>query len=88
MQNWFKLAALALQISIFAQVFAIGLGTTWLEATYLFRSPRLLWNSVLARNLAVPVIAILLIKAFSFHGAIAIAQASAHFPPGFAGRRR
>jgi len=72
MQNWFKLAALVLQISIIAQVFAIGLGTTWRDATYLFRCPRLLWNSVLARNVAVPVIAILLIKAFSFHVAIAI----------------
>jgi BASS family bile acid:Na+ symporter len=72
MQNWFKLATLALQISIVAQVFAIGLGTTWWDAMYLFRCPRLLWKSILARNVAVPVIAILLIKAFSFHIAIAI----------------
>jgi BASS family bile acid:Na+ symporter len=39
---------------------------------YLFRRPRLLWNSILARNVAVPVIAIVLIKVFSFHLAIAI----------------
>ena len=72
MQDWFKLAALVLQVSVIAQVFAIGLGTTWQDATYLFRCPRLLGNSILARNVAVPVIAILLIKAFSFHLAIAI----------------
>ena len=72
MQNWLKLAALALQISIIAQVFATGLGTNWWDAMYLFRRPRLLWKSILARNVAVPVIAILLIKAFSFHLAIAI----------------
>jgi BASS family bile acid:Na+ symporter len=72
MQNWFKLAALALQVSVIAQVFAIGIGTTWQDATYLFRCPRLLGNSILARNVAVPVIAILLIKAFPFHVAIAI----------------
>jgi BASS family bile acid:Na+ symporter len=72
MQDWFRLAALALQVSVIAQVFAIGLGTTWQDATYLFRRPRLLGNSILARNVAVPVIAILLIKAFSFHVTIAI----------------
>jgi hypothetical protein len=42
MQNWLKSAAMALQISIIAQVFAIGLGTKWRDATYLFRRPRLL----------------------------------------------
>jgi len=72
MPTWFKLAALALQISIVALVFAVGLGTTWRDATYLFRTPRLLGNSILARNVAVPIIAILLIKAFPFHVAIAI----------------
>jgi BASS family bile acid:Na+ symporter len=72
MPAWVKLAGLALQISIVAQVFAIGLRTTWRDATYLFRAPRLLGNSILARNVAVPVVAILLIKIFSFHAAIAI----------------
>jgi BASS family bile acid:Na+ symporter len=72
MPNEFKLAALVLQVSVIAQVFAIGLGTTWQDATYLFRRPRLLGNSILARNVAVPIIAILLIRAFSFHVAIAI----------------
>ncbi len=72
MPAWVKLAALALQISIVAQVFALGLGTTWSDATYLFRTPRLLGKSILARNVAVPVIAVLLIVLFRFHVAIAI----------------
>jgi BASS family bile acid:Na+ symporter len=72
MHEWFKLAVLALKVSVLIQVFALGLETTWRDATYFFRSPRLLVNSVLARNVAVPVIAILLIKAFSFHVAVAI----------------
>ena len=72
MQEWFKLAVLALKISILMQVFAVGLGTTWQDASYLFRSPRLLVNSILARNVAAPAIAILLIKAFSFHVAMEI----------------
>jgi bile acid:Na+ symporter, BASS family len=72
MQELFKLAVLALKVSVLMQVVAIGLGTTWEDATYLFRRPRLLVNSVLARNIAVPVVAILLIKVFSFHVAVAI----------------
>ncbi len=72
MQTWFKLAPLLLQISIIVQVFAIGLGTRWADATYLFRRPKMLLNSILARNVAVPIIAIVLIKVFSFHVAIAI----------------
>jgi BASS family bile acid:Na+ symporter len=75
MQEWFKLAVLALKISILMQVFAVGLGTTWQDASYLFRRPRLLVNSMLARNVAVPAIAILLIKAFSLPVAMQITLA-------------
>src|SRR5215469_10558405 len=72
MQQWFALAVLAFKVNIPMQVFAIGLGATWQDAVYLFGRPRLLANSVLARNVAVPIIAILLIKTFPFHVAIAI----------------
>jgi BASS family bile acid:Na+ symporter len=73
MQTWFKWAPVLLQISVAVQVFAIGLGTSWEDATYLFRHPKLLSNSILARNVAMPILAILLIKSFPLHGAIAIA---------------
>jgi BASS family bile acid:Na+ symporter len=72
MEEWFRIAGLALKVSIVVQVFAVGLGTTWEDTTYLFRRPRLLVNSIFARNVAVPIIAILLIKVFSFHLAVAI----------------
>jgi len=72
MQELFKIAGLILNISVLMQVFALGLGATWEEATHLFRHPRLLVNSILARNVAVPVIAILLIKAFPLHMAVII----------------
>lgn len=55
------------------QVFAIGLRASWDDAVYLFRRPGLLASSILARNVAVPIIAVLLIKTFPFHVAIAIA---------------
>jgi BASS family bile acid:Na+ symporter len=72
MQTWFRWSLVILQISIMAQVFAIGLGATWDDATYLFRRPKLLWNSILARNVVLPFLAVVLIKLFSFHIAIAI----------------
>ena len=72
MQEWFKLAVLALKVSVLIQVFAIGLGTTWYDATYLFPPFPAVDELVLARNVAIPIIAILLIKAFSFHVAVAI----------------
>jgi BASS family bile acid:Na+ symporter len=72
MQQWFALAVLAVKLSIPMQVFATGLGADWHDAVCLFRSPRLLANSILARNVAVPVITILLIKLFTFPVAIAI----------------
>jgi BASS family bile acid:Na+ symporter len=72
MPQWFSLAVLALKVSIPMQVFAIGLGAAWQDAVYLFRRPGPLANSILARNVVVPAIAILLIKTFPFHVAIAI----------------
>jgi BASS family bile acid:Na+ symporter len=72
MQHWLPLAILALKISICMQVFATGLGAGWRDAVYLFRHPRLLVNSILARNVIVPVVAILLIWTFSLPAAIAI----------------
>jgi BASS family bile acid:Na+ symporter len=72
MAQWFVVAVLALKVSIPLQVFATGLDATWHDATYLFSRPRLLINSVLARNVVVPFLAVLLIKVFPFHVAVAI----------------
>jgi BASS family bile acid:Na+ symporter len=72
MQQWFALAVLALKVSIAMQVFATGLGADWHDAVYLFRRPRALAKSVLARNVVVPVVAVLLIKTFPLHVAVAI----------------
>ena len=69
------LAGLALKASIVLTVFAIGLGATWYDATYVFRNPKLLLNSILARNVIIPIITVLLIKAVSLPPAIAFALA-------------
>lgn len=75
MHEWLVLSVLALKASIILLVFALGLGSKWGEAVYLFREPGLLVKSILARNNAVPLIAVALIKAFSIHTAVAIAIA-------------
>src|SRR5215472_16456276 len=81
MPQWFALGILALKISIPMQVFAIGLGAAWDDAVYLFRRPELLAKSILARNIAVPIIAVLLIKTFPFHIAVAITIGVLAVPP-------
>src|SRR5689334_18282014 len=75
MPDWLRIAGLILKISLALQLFAIGLGASWNDATYLFRRPHLLCNSILARYVGAPLIAILLIKAFNFHDAIGITLA-------------
>jgi BASS family bile acid:Na+ symporter len=73
MHDLFKVIGLILKISIILQVFATGLGATWSESTYLFRRPGLLFNSILARNVAAPLVAVLLIKGLSLRPEVAIA---------------
>jgi bile acid:Na+ symporter, BASS family len=70
MPVWFSVA---IQASIMMIVLAIGLQTTWADAVFLFRQPGLLIKSLLARNVAMPVVAILLVKAFPIHPAVKIA---------------
>ncbi len=67
MPLWFSIA---IQASIVLVVFAIGLETTWTNAIFLFRQPTLLVKSLIARNLAMPLVAILLAKAFPVHPAV------------------
>ncbi len=64
MPLWFSIA---IQASIVLIVFAIGLETSWANAIFLFRQPTLLVKSLLARNLAMPLVAILIAKAFPMH---------------------
>jgi bile acid:Na+ symporter, BASS family len=64
---WFSIT---IQASIMLVVFGIGLETTWANAISLFRQPALLFKSLVARNLAMPLIAILLVKAFPVHPAV------------------
>jgi bile acid:Na+ symporter, BASS family len=72
MPDLIYLTGLCLKASIVMQVFAIGLSATWTDATYLFKNARLLWNSILARNVVIPVVVVLMIKALPLHAAVAV----------------
>ena len=67
MPLWFSIT---IQASIVLVVFAIGLETTCANAISLFRQPALLIKSLVARNLAMPLVAILLAKVFAVHPAM------------------
>lgn len=67
MPLWFSIT---IQASIVLVVFAIGLETTWANAISLFRQPALLIKSLVARNVAMPLVAILLAKVFPIHPAV------------------
>jgi BASS family bile acid:Na+ symporter len=68
----FMIEAIALQLSVMLIVLSIGMSATWSEAMFVFRKPALLWRSILARNVLVPLAAILMLKLFAFPLAVAI----------------
>jgi len=75
MREVLEICAIALKVSVIAQIFAIGLASTWGHATYLFRRPGLLGRSILSRNVAAPMLAIVMVKIFPMHPAAAITLA-------------
>lgn len=72
------------QGSIVLLVLTIGLRTTRDDVTYLLRHPGLMLRSILARNVIVPLTALMLIRAFSLEapvGAALLAVSIAAVPP-------
>src|SRR5258706_12149049 len=53
-------------------VLSLGMSATLEAATFLFRHPRLLIRSIVARNVIIPLAAIAMVKMFAFHQAVAI----------------
>ena len=67
-----ELVLLVLKSSISVLVFSIGLGTAPKELTYLLRHPGQLVRSLISMNLAMPVIAVLIVIAFPLHPAVKV----------------
>jgi bile acid:Na+ symporter, BASS family len=68
-----KIVIFLLQASIFLTVVAIGLEATWQDVTSLFRRPGLLVRSLVAMNIAMPVIAVLMAGLFHINPAVKVA---------------
>src|SRR5262245_11143764 len=68
-----KIVILLLQTSIFLTVFSLGLQATWQDATFLFRRRGLLLRSLLAMNIAMPVVAAVIAGAFHINPAVKVA---------------
>lgn len=67
------LIPIVIQASIFLLVLGLGLHATPEDATYLFRRPGLLFRSLLAMNVVVPVFAAVLVAAFDLYLPVEIA---------------
>jgi BASS family bile acid:Na+ symporter len=64
---------LVLKASIILGVFAIGLKTTFADATFLFRRPGHLFRALLSMNVLMPLIALFIAAPFDLHPAVKIA---------------
>jgi bile acid:Na+ symporter, BASS family len=65
MSSLSALVPLVLEVSIVVLVFALGLRTTWADLTHLFRRPGLLARSLLSMIVAMPLVAVAMVLAFS-----------------------
>lgn len=79
--NLAALVPILLQVSIFAIVFAMGLGTTLQDATWAFRKPKALGITVLAMFVIMPIIAILVVLAFALPRPVEIALVAISLSP-------
>jgi len=85
-----ELVALAIKISIFAIVFALGMSARLDDFMGVLRSPGRLARSVLAMVVVMPLLAVLLVKAFDLPrpvGVMLIALALAPVPPILPGKQ-
>lgn len=76
-----QLVMLTLQVSIVATVFGFGLKATFDDAFFLARNPGVLARSLLAMFVVMPVIAVLLVRAFDFPRTVEIALVALAISP-------
>jgi BASS family bile acid:Na+ symporter len=67
------LSLLLIKASLFAVVVAIGMASSWRDATWLLRSPGLLLRSVVSMQVLLPLIAVLLATKLPLHPGVKIA---------------
>jgi BASS family bile acid:Na+ symporter len=72
---------LGIKLSIVLTMFALGLETTLLEITYLFRHPRRFAKSILAIDIVMPIFALLVLLLTNLPGPIKIALTALSVSP-------
>ena len=66
-----QLVGLTIKIGLVAMMVAFGLRAQWSDATYLFRHPVLLAKAIVARNVAMPLVAAAIISVFRLETVVA-----------------
>lgn len=73
--------ALLIQVSIMLVVLGLGLNSSWREALYLFRHPGLLFRTLLAMNVIMPLVAVGFALAFELPAAMKLALVALAISP-------
>src|ERR1051325_2472887 len=79
--NLAALISLGLKVSIVLLVFGLGLRVNAQDTIYLLRRTGLLWRSLLAMNVVMPLVAVALVAAFDLHPAVKLALVALSVSP-------
>ena len=75
------LILIAVRISVFLSVLAMGLGTTWQEATYLFRKRREFFIALLSLDVIMPLVAVVFVSFLNLEPPVKIALVALSVSP-------
>ena len=76
-----NLILIAVRISVFLSVLAMGLEATWQDATYVFRKPREFFRALLSLDVVMPVVSVTLVSFLNLHPAVKIALVALSVSP-------
>jgi hypothetical protein len=79
--DWATLLPYLMKVSIGLTVFALGLKVIPRDLTHLFRNPGLLFRSLLAMNVVMPLVAASLVEAFQLQPVVKIALVALSLSP-------
>jgi BASS family bile acid:Na+ symporter len=75
------LILIVVRVSVFLSVLAMGLETTWQEATYLFRNRRELLRALLSLDVIMPIVAVAFVSFLNLQPAVKIALVALSVSP-------
>ena len=76
-----QIIGFALTASVFLGVLAVGMRVVPGDLHYLFRKPSTLFRSLLVMNVFGPIIAVMVCRTFSLHGAVIVALVTLSIAP-------